>query len=41
MLLERYRKELREQNVPFSQVWGIGEERLANAITAVNAFLKY
>jgi nicotinamide riboside kinase len=40
MLLERYRKELREQNLPFSQVWGIGEERLTNAIVAVNEFLK-
>ncbi len=41
VLLERYRKELREQNLPFNQVWGIGEERLANAIIAVNDFLKY
>ena len=40
MLLERYRGELREQNLPFSQVWGIGEERLTNAIIAVNEFLK-
>ena len=40
LLLERYRKELREQNLSFSQVWGIGEERLTNAIIAVNEFLK-
>ncbi|MCC6724370.1 MAG: ATP-binding protein [Saprospiraceae bacterium] len=40
MLLERYRKELREQNLAFSQVWGIGSARLANTITAVNDFLK-
>jgi nicotinamide riboside kinase len=40
VLLEIYRRELRTHNVPFSQVWGIGEERLANAITAVSEFLK-
>ncbi len=40
VLLEFYRRELRKLNLPFSQVWGVGEERLTNAIMAVNEFLK-
>ncbi len=40
VLLERYRRELREKSIPFSQVWGVGSMRLTNAITAVNDFLK-
>lgn len=35
VLLDIYRQELMALGVPFSQVWGIGEERFENALAAL------
>jgi nicotinamide riboside kinase len=39
LLLEHYRREMRAHKVPFSQVWGINEERFDNAISAISSFI--